>query len=51
MTEKIKLEEAQADASAELGTGGPDDLGISAIERELKTSDSLSSLDDELKKG
>jgi len=50
MTEKIKLEEARADASAELSTGAANDLGISDIERELKTSDTLSSLDDELKK-
>ncbi len=49
MTEKIRMEEAKADASAELGTAaGTADLGLSEIERELKTSDSLSALDDEL---
>lgn len=49
MTEKIRLEEAKAEASAELGTAaGTADLGLSEIERELKTSDSLSALDDEL---
>lgn len=49
MTEKIRMEEAKAEASAEVGTGtGTADLGLSEIERELKTSDSLSALDDEL---
>ena len=51
MTEKIKMQEAKAEASAELSTGAAGDLGISDIERELKTSDALSSLDDELSKG
>ncbi len=51
MTEKIKMEEAKADASAELSTGEAGGLGVSGIERELKTSDALGSLDDELKKG
>ena len=51
MSEKIKMEEARAEASAELGTAaGTGDMGISEIERELKTSDSLSSLDEELKR-
>ncbi len=51
MTEKIRLEEAKAEASAEVGTAtGTADLGLSEIERELKTSDSLSTLDDELKR-
>ncbi len=52
MTEKIRMEEAKAEASAELGTAagaGTADLDMSDIERELTTSDSLSSLDDELK--
>jgi len=49
MTEKIRMEEAKAEASAELDTAaGTADLGLSEIERELKTSDSLSALDDEL---
>ncbi|HID19468.1 MAG TPA: hypothetical protein EYP28_00795 [Methanophagales archaeon] len=51
MTEKIRMEEAKAEASAEVGTAaGTTDLGISEIERELKTSDSLSDLDKELKR-
>jgi phage shock protein A len=51
MSEKIRTEEARAEASAELGTAaGTGDMGISEIERELKTSDSLSSLDEELKR-
>jgi len=50
MTEKIRMEEARAEASAELGTAvGTADLGTSEIERELKVSGSLSSLDEELK--
>jgi phage shock protein A len=50
MTEKIRMEEAKAEASAELGTAaGTADLGTSEIERELKVSGSLSSLDEELK--
>ena len=50
MTEKIRMEEAKAEASAELGTAGAGtaDLDMSDIEREFSTSDSLSSLDDEL---
>ncbi len=46
------MEEAKAEASAELGTAagaGTADLDMSDIERELSTSDSFSSLDDELK--
>jgi len=51
MTEKIRMEEARAEASAELGTAtGTADMGISEIEKELKVSESLSSLDEELKK-
>ncbi|NQE44942.1 hypothetical protein C5S31_02810 [ANME-1 cluster archaeon GoMg2] len=51
MTEKIRMEEAKAEASAELGTAaGTGDMGVSEIERELKTSESLSSLDEELKR-
>jgi phage shock protein A len=51
MTEKIRMEEAKAEASAEVGTAaGTADLGLSEIERELKTSDSLSALDEELKR-
>ncbi len=51
MAEKINMEEAKAEASAELSTGDASDLVISDIEKELKTSDALSSLDDELNKG
>ncbi len=51
MTEKTRMEEARADASAELGTSaGTEDMGISEIEKELKVSKSLSSLDEDLKK-
>jgi len=51
MTEKIRMEEASAAASAELGTAaGTADMGISEIERELNVSESLSSLDEELKR-
>jgi len=51
MAEKVNMEEAKAEALEEINTGDAGDLEMSDIERELKKSDALSSLDDELNKG